>query len=242
MWTLSASPVRGATVSFTSSDFGKSPVFSNVATFAFDIEIADSLHAGLYSDPALADIQYSVSGSLAGTPSGFPSFGFQLNHRFPSSPPITGTEFYALNPSAIPGQTLRFEVSASADFSDGIQINELVDLGGGVVFRFNGREEGTGRYHPAFLELYSNGTGRIQNADNRGGDNPQDGSPDEIDVAFGEEYITDLTFDPATFTIAVPEPGVPALLFCGSVIAALRRRRGLPLRRGSADDPGDSSR
>jgi hypothetical protein len=222
-----ASPVRGFTLSFSSSDFGTTPVFSNVTTFAFDFVIAGPLHRGLYSDPGLSNIQYSVSGSLDATPSGFPAFGFALNHRFPGSPPgpITGAEFYALNGSAVPGQTLRFEVSPSADLSDGLQIDELVDLGGGVVFRFNGREEGTGRYHPAFIELNSDGTGRIQNADNMGGDNPQDGSPDEIDVAFGEEYITDLTFNPVTFTIGVPEPGVSSLLLCTGLLLALGRRR-----------------
>jgi hypothetical protein len=132
---ISASSVRAVTLSFSSSDFGKTPVFSNVTNFAFAIEIPDTLHAGLYSDPAISDIQYSVSGSLATTPSGFPAFGFQHNHRFPASPPITGPEFYALNASSVPGQTLRFEISASADFSDGIQIDALVDLGGGVVHR-----------------------------------------------------------------------------------------------------------
>jgi hypothetical protein len=164
---------------------------------------------------------------LAATPSGFPSFGFALNHRFPASPPgpITGAEFYALNGSAVAGQTLRFQVSASADLSDGLQLDELDDLGGGVIFLFNGREEGTGRYHPAFLELRSDGTGIIQNADNMGGDNPADGSPNEIDVDFGDEYITNLSFNPSTFTIGVPEPGVSFLLFGAGGLLAVRRRR-----------------
>jgi hypothetical protein len=223
LFTFAATPARAFNLSFSASDFGTSPVFSEVETFAVDIEIAGPLQAGLYSDPIIMNIQYSVSGLLDPSPSDFPGFGFQLDHIFPSSPPITGVQFYALNASSVPGETLRFEVSGSADLSDGLQIDELVDLGSGVVFRFNGREEGTGRYHPTFIELKSDGTGRIQNADNMGGINPA--TMMLVDVGFGDEYVTDLTFTPSTLTIAVPEPGLPVLLLVGAFCFAAGRRR-----------------
>lgn len=222
---LVSSPAHAFVVGFSASDFGTSPVFSMVSTFAFEIDIDAPLQAGLYSDPSITNIQYSVSGSLDTTPSGFPAFAFNLSDLPSLGSPISGGQFYGLNPSSVAGQTLRFEVMPSADLSDGLQVSELEDLGDGVVFRFNGREEGTGRYHPVFLELMSDGSGRIQNADNMGGDNPSDGSPDEIDVGFGEEYITDLSFNPSTLTIAIPEPsGGVLILLGGSLFLGVRRR------------------
>ena len=108
--------------------------------------------------------------------------------------------------------------------SDGLQVSELAGTGSDVVFRFNGREVDTGRYHPVFIELRADGTGILQNANNTGGDNPQDGFVGDIDVDFGEEYITNLTFDPATLTIAVPEPATFFLVVI-SAFPLLRRRR-----------------
>ena len=223
---FAALPAHAFVVSFSAADFTKSPFFSNVTTFAFDIDIDAAFQPGLYSDPSITNIQYSVSGSLTATPSGFPAFAFNLTDLPSLGDPITGAQFYALNPSSVAGQTLRFEISGSADLSDGLQADELVDLGDGVVFRFNGREEGTGRYHPTFIELKSDGTGRIQNADNMGGNNPFDSNPGEIDVGFGDEYITDLTFDPSSFTIAVPEPSGAMLLLAGAAFLVVRRKRG----------------
>ena len=81
--------------------------------------------------------------------------------------------------------------------SDGLQVSELV--GTGIVFEFNGREVGTGRYHPALVQLNADGTGSIRNSNNTGGINP--GSGLVVDVDFGEEYITELTFDPSTLTV-----------------------------------------
>ena len=75
-------------------------------------------------------------------------------------------------------------------------------VGDEIVFEFNGREVGTGRYHPALVQLNADGTGRIQNSNNFGGINP--GSGELVDVDFGEEYITDLTFSPATLTLIPP--------------------------------------
>ena len=40
-----------------------------------------------------------------------------------------------------------FEVDITANLSDGIQVSELVETG--IMFEFNGREVGTGQYHPA---------------------------------------------------------------------------------------------
>ena len=45
----------------------------------------------------------------------FPGFGFQLDHIFPLSPPITGAEFYLLNPTAPAGGRLQFSISAAAE-------------------------------------------------------------------------------------------------------------------------------
>ena len=57
-----------------------------------------------------------------------------------------------------------------------------------MAFVFDGHEDGTGRFHPAFFVLNSNGTGLMQNSDNTGA-----GSMMNIDVDFGAEYITELT-------------------------------------------------
>lgn len=92
---------------------------------------------------------------------------------------------------------MTFEVDITADLSDGLQVSELV--GTGIVFEFDGREVGTGRYHPAIVQLNADGTGSIRNSNNTGGINP--GSGMEVDVDFGEEYITELTFIPSTLTL-----------------------------------------
>ena len=226
------SPAQAFVIDFSEVDFDTvTPAFSSVSTFNFNIDVDSSLTKSGFADPSINTIEYNVNGTLApDTPSGFPAFVFQLSHLvapFPAPPTtIPGTVFYQLNGDAAPGQTLRFEVSDSANLSDGLQIDELQDLGDGVVFRFNGRETGTdgrpGRYHPAFLELKSDGTGLFQNADNKGGINPS--TSETVDVAFGEEYMTDLTFDPSTFTIAIPEPGtLPFVIFVTSILVWRRR-------------------
>lgn len=168
-------------VSFASPSFQATPVFSDVTTFSFRILVDEPLVAGMaYDNPAITTVDYDVSGTLeAGTPSGFPSFALQRS--------ITGTEFYAQ------GSSLSFTVSPNAVLTDGLQVAELA--GAGIVFTFNGREVDTGRFHPALLELDANGTGRIQNSNNVPSLNPLN------EVDFGEEYITDLTFDPGNLTI-----------------------------------------
>lgn len=140
------------------------------------------LAAGRYANPLLNGVSYAVSGSLvAGTPSGFPAFALQRD--------IHGAEFYAQ------GSSLRFTIDAGADPSDGLHVSELTGTTG--VFVFNGHENNTGRFHPALLQLNSDGTGSIRNSDNIGA-----GPGKNIDVDFGEEYITNFTFDPAFATLA----------------------------------------
>jgi hypothetical protein len=58
-----------------------------------------------------------------------------------------------------------------------------------------------------------------------GGDNPSDGFVGDINVDFGDEYITNLTFDPATLTLGIPEPGVAAFWLSGSLLLLVPRRR-----------------
>ncbi|NKB22033.1 MAG: hypothetical protein GKS01_16215 [Alphaproteobacteria bacterium] len=198
-------------ISFEAADFGLTPVFSNVTTFAFGIDIAGPLTAGtVYSDPTLNGVDYNVFGTLDVTPSGFPAFNLVRS--------IGGAEFYTQ------GSSLSFEVAVGADLTDGLQVSDLVG-----DFIFDGREVGTGRYHPALFQLHSDGTGSIRNSNNTGGVNP--GSGEVVNVTFGEEYITDLTFNASTLTLAdapaavpVPPVGLPLLMlgFMGAV--ALRRR------------------
>lgn len=200
---------------FDNTDFQVTTAFSDVGIFAFSIEIVGSLAPGLYSDPPLVEVEYSVDGTLvAGTPSGFPSFALQRT--------ITGADFYAQ------GSSLTFEIAPNAVLTDGIQVAELV--GNDVVFTFNGREVDNGRFHPALFELRADGTGRIQNSDNVPTLNPLN------EVMFGAEYITDLMFDPGNTTlltdIVPPAPPTPPVSSGGGggavslwALAALLARR-----------------
>ena len=174
-------------LTFQASNFGLNPTFSDVRTFAFSIDLAVPVTAGSsYSNPALTRIDYDVSGTLDGTPSGFPAFNLIRA--------ILGSEFYSQ------GSSMVFEVDITADLSDGLQVSELV--GTDIVFQFNGREVDTGRYHPAIVQFNADGTGSIRNSNNKGGINPVSGM--EVDVDFGEEYITELTFTPSTLTLFSP--------------------------------------
>lgn len=185
-----SSPANAQTtfLSISSDDYQVTNVFSNVSTFAIDIEINAPLASGTFANPEIVTVRYSVSGTLAsGTPSGFQSFALQRD--------ITGTEFYSQ------GSSLGFEISPNAVLSDGVQAAELV--GNGIVFSFNGREVDNGRFHPALFELNANGTGRIQNSDNVIVENPLQ------QVNFGDEYITDLMFDPGNTTLLTDTPNTP---------------------------------
>ena len=172
----------------SSSDFQITNVFSDVDTFDIAIEIDLPLASGTYVNPDIVGVSYSVSGSVTpGTPSGFTNFALQRD--------ITGTEFYAQ------GSSISFEIAPGAVLSDGVQVDELV--GNGIVFTMNAREVGNGRFHPALLEIDSNGTGRIQNSDNVVVEVPLQ------QVNFGDEYITDLMFDPGNTTLIVETPVLP---------------------------------
>ena len=130
-------------ISFEASDFGKTAVFSNVTTFGFSIDIAAPLTAGTtYSKADVNSVDYNLFGSLGNTPSGFPAFNLVWS--------ITGFDFDAQ------GSSLSVEVAVGANLTDGLQVSDLVG-----DFIFDGREVGTGRYHPALVELHSDGTGRI---------------------------------------------------------------------------------
>lgn len=177
-----------ASIIFRSENFNPDPVFSNVASFFIHIEVTGELEPGVYFNPDLEFVNYTVSGSLnPGTPSGFPSFNLVRE--------ITGEEFYQQ------GSSINFEIAADANLEDGLQLSELVDTGS--LFVFNGREIDNGRYHPALLELYADGSGRIQNSNNTPSLSPL------IEVGFGDEYITDLIFVPDEITIYSVEPPPP---------------------------------
>ena len=173
-------------ISFEAADFEVNPSFSNIQTFGFIIDLAGPLTAGAsYSNPTLNSVIYNVSGILDATPSGFPAFNLQRT--------ISGSDFYNQ------GSSLSFTISAQADLSDGLQVSELTAVSGAPVFVFDGREVDTGRYHPALVELYADGSASIRNSNNTGGVNP--GSGMVVDVDFGDEYITDLIFNSLTLTL-----------------------------------------
>ena len=203
---------HAAVVSFEAADFGLNTTFSNVRTFSFEIDIEDSLAPGRSLDnPRLHGVDYNVFGFLTTTPSGFPAFRLERT--------IAGDEFYDQ------GSSLEFEIQRSADLSDGLQVSELE--GTGTVFRFNGREVDTGRYHPSLVELNADGTGRILNSNNAGGVNP--GSLRVVDVDFGEEYVTELRFDPSKLTLtrpiaSVPEPSFAFVLLPLGFLGLQRKR------------------
>jgi hypothetical protein len=173
------------TLSTSSSDYELTNIFSDVDFFTIDIEIDAPLAAGVYTNPAIVDVTYQVMGTLEpDTPSGFPAFDLQRH--------MTGDEFYAQ------GSSLSFEIDQTAVLSDGVQVSELT--GPGIVLSFNAREVDTGRYHPPLFELRFLGTGTIQNSDNIPSLDPL------VTVGFGDEYITDLLFDPGNTTVIEETP------------------------------------
>lgn len=192
---LATGHARAALIQFSNSDFGLDPIFSNVQIFSFTIDIADELTAGTtYTNPSLNGVNYNVRGTLDQTPSGFPAFSLRRD--------IDGDDFYTQ------GGSLSFEITADANLADGLQANELVADGDGRIFNFNAREfmQTPARYHPSLVELFSDGSGRIQNSNNMGpvgAPNPDSGL--DVDVDFGEEYITDLSFSSASLSLAAPK-------------------------------------
>ena len=177
---FSAAGAQDMRLSFDQDDFVVTNVFSDVDTFSFDIQFAVPLRSGSYVNPDITSVSYAVSGTLvAGTPSGFPAFALVRD--------MTGDEFYAQ------GSSISFDIAGNAVLRDGIQVEEL--SGNGIVFTFNGKEVGTGRFHPALFELSADGTGMMQNSDNIIVEVPLQ------QVAFGSEYINTLVFDPGNTTI-----------------------------------------
>ena len=178
-------------IEFEASDFTVTTNFSNVQTFKFSIDVAEDLvPGGVYLNPEINSIEYNVSGTLDNTPSRFPAFALVRS--------MTGEEFYAQ------GSEMVFQIAVSADLTDGLQITELE--GAGPVFLFNAREVNTGRYHPPFFQLSADGSGIIQNSNNKGGINPA--SMEEVIVDFGDEFVSSLGFTPALLTLTGPIPSV----------------------------------
>lgn len=202
------------TLTTSNADYQITNTFSQVSTFNIRVEIDSPLAPGAYLNPDIVDVTYQVTGALApGTPSGFAAFDLQRT--------MTGDEFYAQ------GSSLSFEIAPGAVLSDGVQVTELV--GNDIVLTFDGREIDNGRFHPALFELRANGSGRIQNSNNI----PSVAMMN--DVEFGEEYITDLMFDPGNTTVitgAVPSGGgaigaleAATILALLATFTAIRRRR-----------------
>jgi hypothetical protein len=211
---LAARPATAFLIELEASDFStRTNVFSEVRGFSIAIEVLGPLRTGAFADPALGDIEFLVAGDLDPTTparTANPNFrSFAVDDR----PGLSGQDFYDQ------GNSLTFEVAAGADLSDGLQLSELV--GSGLVFEFDGRELGTGRYHPPILQLFADRTGSIRNANNTGGINPF--TMVEVDVDVGDEYITTLAFPDTDLTLVVPEPG--SALLVGLGLAALGRRR-----------------
>lgn len=205
-------PAAGATISFQASDFSLTQTFNTITVFNFEIVLATPLAPGMaYNNPSLTSVNYTVTGLLPNTtPSGFSQFNLVRS--------ISGGDFYTQ------GSSLMFEIAATADLSDGLQVSEL--FGVDPVFTLNAREVDTGRYHPPLFELNANGTGQLQNSNNSGGENPSTG--EIVDVDFGDEYVTGLTFDPAALTLAAPVPlpaGLPLFLTGLAVLGLARRYR-----------------
>ena len=183
-----------------------------MTTLDLDIDVAGPLVAGqVYNDPALNGVVYDVFGirDQANVPSGFPAFNLSRT--------IGGLEFFSQ------GSSLNFEVASSANLADGLQASELVADVNGLIFEFDGREVGTGRFHPPLIQLFADGTGSIQSSNNTGGINPVNNQL--VDVDFGDEFIANLSFS-SDFTLAsVPEPSSMFIMLAIGQIGLLRRRR-----------------
>jgi len=176
----SAANAQTMTLATSNADYQVTNLFSDVGVFTITVVINAPLAAGVYNNPDIISVNYQVSGTLTpGTPSGFPAFALSRD--------ISGTEFYAQ------GSSLHFQISPAAVLQDGVQVAELV--GNDIVLSYNAREIDNGRFHPALFELRANGTGRIQNSDNIVSEDPFQ------QVNFGDEYITDLAFDPGNTTL-----------------------------------------
>ncbi len=198
------------TVEVSSGQFtGQTNVYSSVTSFSISIEVLEPLASGAFVNPALGDIEFLIRGTLDPTTPARMANPLFTGFAVDDLATLRGQDFYDL------GNALSFEIAGGADLTDGLQVSELV--GPGLVFEFDGRELGTGRYHPPILQLFSDGTGSLRNSNNTGGINPFTGV--EVNAMVGDEYIAELTFDPAAMTLVTPEPGTALLLGLG--LAAL---------------------
>ena len=91
------------------------------------------------------------------------------------------------------------------------------------MFEFDVHEDGTGRYHPPILQLFSDGTGSLRTSDDTDGIDLATGV--EVNAANGDEYVTELTFSPGSLQLAVPEPASAPLLGFGPLALGWRGRR-----------------
>ena len=231
--TLSVQPAVAATISFASSDVSVTgtPV-GNVLLWDIDIELSSGAVYGVNANPAVDTVDYQVNGSLdAGNPSGFPAFNLLSEHiNAPTFTPMTGAQFYGN------GASIDFIINAGANLLDGLQVNELDILpaqgypapvdDSNAVLVLNAREDGTGRYHPPLVILRSDGTGQIMNSNNTGVNGQTGRDIVATDGLFyGNEYITNFTFDAAQLTlIAAPVPIPGAILLYASGLFALAWR------------------
>ena len=72
-------------------------------------------------------------------------------------------------------------------------------------------------------------------ASHTGGVNPS--SHQVVDVALGEEYITSLTFDPASVTVTQPIPAPASWLLLGTGFAAAMRSKAVGKTRSKRQRP-----
>ena len=216
-----ASPAAAFTITFGDADFEETPLFNEVPTYLFEIEVEGPLEAGTaYGNGSLVDVRYLLFGQLTEpTPSGFPSF---LLSRLPSGEgTITPEEWDAQSSSFF------FETAADADLSDGLQISDLVADALGVVFRFDAREfqrEDRGRYHPPILLLFEDGTGLLKNSNNSSDLAVNPGTREFVDIEYGDEYVVSLSGVDGVTLASVPEAGAGALLLVAAGVLAHRRR------------------
>lgn len=229
MFLALAAPVSAFTISLSSDVFETAnTIYSDVRSFSIDIEMEGDLEAGrVYDNGSVISVAYIVNGNLAaGTPSGFPAFA--LNRTSAGEGAISGTEWISQ------GSSILFEVAATANLLDGLQVSDLVVGPSDSVLKIDAREferPDVSRYHPPFFILRANGTLLLKNSNNSSGDsgtiNPQTG--ESVDLDYADEYMTSFRSsskaEPITIAPPVPEPGAALLLGLGLAgLASVRRR------------------